>query len=416
MAVAAATRLPLLAHPPFMVFDEVFYAPDALDTLQWGAERGRAVHPPLGKLLIAGGIRIFGFTPLGWRFAALVAGVLVVGITAAVVNRLTGRPKLACLAGLLVALDGVMFTTGRLAMLDVFVALFVMAAAWFLARAWTATDSRRAARWAGVGAVAAASLGGSVKWSSLWILPVVAVVMWVIDWQRNDRGWPRRKALAATTLVLVALPPVIYLATWIPRAVGPARLTPSQFVEQQKEVAEYHLDLRPTNSNASPGATWLWLDDPSRLFVETCLPATAGQATKVCPAGMRTPHEVRIMSLANPVVWLTGLLGLAALLAGLVWRRRGHAIWVLALAATQWVPWIVNPRAAYTFYQASLIPLMVVAAGVALAPTSNRWWRRGAGAALLGSCACFVFFYPVWVGLPLSPGAYSVRMWLPGWS
>ena len=32
------------------------------------------VHPPLGKWLIALGIRIFGMNPVGWRIGAAVAG------------------------------------------------------------------------------------------------------------------------------------------------------------------------------------------------------------------------------------------------------------------------------------------------------------------------------------------------------
>lgn len=416
MVIALATRLPGLGSPPFLVFDEVFYAPDALDTLQWGAERGRAVHPPLGKLLIAAGIRVFGFTPVGWRIAALLAGVAVVGLSAAVVHRLTGRPRLACAAGLLVALDGVMFTTGRLAMLDVFVALFVMLATWCLARAWAAgPEEARVRRWAGVGAIVAASLGGSVKWSSLWILPVVAVVLCILDWRTREAGWPRRKGLAATVALVLLLPLPIYLATWIPREVGPARLTPAQFLDQQREVAEFHLKLRPSNSNASSGVTWLWLEDPTRLYLETCEPEMSGQPTRICPKHAEHLTEVRILSLANPVVWVTGLAGVLGLVGLLLRRRRGMAAWLLALTATQWVPWIINPRAAYTFYQASLIPLLVVGAAVSFAATTHRRWRRTAGVMVVAAFGCFVFFYPLWVGQPLSPAAYALRMWLPRW-
>ena len=42
MALALVTRLPLLGYPKVLVFDEVYYAPDAVDTLQWAAEHGRA--------------------------------------------------------------------------------------------------------------------------------------------------------------------------------------------------------------------------------------------------------------------------------------------------------------------------------------------------------------------------------------
>ena len=103
MALALITRLPLLGYPKVLVFDEVYYATDAVDTLQWGAEHGRAKHPPLGKWLIASGIRVFGFAPFGWRFASLIAGVIVVGLVAATVRRLTRRNDIAFAAGVLTA-------------------------------------------------------------------------------------------------------------------------------------------------------------------------------------------------------------------------------------------------------------------------------------------------------------------------
>ncbi len=127
MAIAAVVRTPGLTRPGVLVFDEQYYAPGAAEMLQWGAVHGLAKHPPLGWWLIASGIEVFGFNPLGWRIAALLAGVATVGAVSAAVRRLTGDQRLAFLAGLLCALDGVMFSLGRLAMLDVFVGLFVCA-------------------------------------------------------------------------------------------------------------------------------------------------------------------------------------------------------------------------------------------------------------------------------------------------
>ena len=96
-------------------------------------------------------------------------------------------------------------------------------------------------------------------------------------------------------------------------------------------------------------------------------------------------------------------------------RRSGLALWLLLAAATQWLPWIVNPRESYSFYQASLIPVLLVGAGV----VAGRW--RGTattvGLATVAGVAVGlgVLFYPIWTGLPLTPRAALFRLWLRGW-
>ena len=79
---ALLLRLPGLGQPRVFVFDELYYAPDAADLLRWGAEHGQPAHPQLGKWLIAAGIRVFGFDPVGWRVAAAVAGAVVCALVA----------------------------------------------------------------------------------------------------------------------------------------------------------------------------------------------------------------------------------------------------------------------------------------------------------------------------------------------
>ncbi|MGH9188262.1 MAG: phospholipid carrier-dependent glycosyltransferase, partial [Acidimicrobiales bacterium] len=125
VAATAATRLPNLGRPRVLVFDEVYYALDAADLLRRGVEQGPVVQPPLGKWLIAAGVRVAGFTPTGWRLAAVVAGCLTVLATYIAARQVVAGRGLAALAGGLVALDGIAFTTGRVALLDGFVALFL---------------------------------------------------------------------------------------------------------------------------------------------------------------------------------------------------------------------------------------------------------------------------------------------------
>jgi len=60
-----------LSTPKGLVFDEIYYVDGARDYLKHGVEvtNGAAefvVHPPVGKWLIAAGIKLFGDHEFGW--------------------------------------------------------------------------------------------------------------------------------------------------------------------------------------------------------------------------------------------------------------------------------------------------------------------------------------------------------------
>ena len=84
------------------------------------------VHPEVGKWMIALGEKAFGMDPFGWRFSAAVVGALMVLVLCRLARRLTGSTVLGCLAGLLLAFDGLHFTLSRLALLDIFLAFWLL--------------------------------------------------------------------------------------------------------------------------------------------------------------------------------------------------------------------------------------------------------------------------------------------------
>ncbi len=76
-------RLFNIASIKTFIFDEVYYVDGARDLLAYGVEVDGAspefvVHPPVGKWMIASGIKLFGDNPLGWRIATAVAGSLMI--------------------------------------------------------------------------------------------------------------------------------------------------------------------------------------------------------------------------------------------------------------------------------------------------------------------------------------------------
>ena len=66
--------------------------------------------------------------PFGWRIAAAVVGSLMVLVMCRLARRMTGSTALGLVAGLLLSLDGLEFVLSRLALLDIFLAFFILCA------------------------------------------------------------------------------------------------------------------------------------------------------------------------------------------------------------------------------------------------------------------------------------------------
>ena len=451
--VTLATRLFRLGSPRVLVFDEVYYALDAADLLERGAEVAPA-HPPLGKWLIASGVWVTGFDPIGWRIASVVAGTALVLLTYASARLLTADRRLATIAALLVAVDGIAFVTSRLALLDVFVAVFLLGIVWCLIAARTHLgDHRRIRRYRTVAAVLL-GLGMAVKWSAFWILPVMLVVFLHADLRLQPPGRPRRRAVAATLGVLALVPSVLYLASYGPWFVNADRTRvglracdehdeqPCElgvlervdvWVDHQLDLVDFHRNLEVRNRYAAPAWTWVIQREPAALLSKPCLPEMRGVPERlddgVC-GGSDTTTKARILAVANPVVWFPSVAA-AALLAWwsigppLVaafrrgaarprWRADRRAMLLAGLAASQWVPWIVAGRQGYTYYAVTLIPILVLC----LAEVLERWpaVRQWAGPAILvGSMVMFVWLYPLLTGAALDDGAAGMRLLMPSW-
>jgi dolichyl-phosphate-mannose--protein O-mannosyl transferase len=151
--LALFLRLWKLGTPHEFLFDETYYAKDAWSMLHFGYARdyldgdhvtsavlaggttdqrkstaSMSVHPEVGKWLIAAGEKAFGMDPFGWRIAAAIIGSLMILVMCRLVRRMTGSTLLGLVAGLLLSFDGMQLVLSRIALLDIFVAFFLLLA------------------------------------------------------------------------------------------------------------------------------------------------------------------------------------------------------------------------------------------------------------------------------------------------
>ncbi|WP_296192617.1 phospholipid carrier-dependent glycosyltransferase [uncultured Microbacterium sp.] len=444
--LAGAIRLIDLAHPHALVFDETYYVKDAWTLLHLGyegkwpsspdprflagetmiftGEGSFVVHPPLGKWLIALGLTAFGAdTGWGWRIATALCGTLMVLVLIFVAQRLTGSLAWGLAAGTLLALDGLGIVLSRVALLDGFLALFVLLAFWFVLidreRSRT-TLAMRIADAEGTGdtvapapawgpvlaarpwAIAAGlALGGAcaVKWSGLWVLAAFGVYLVVADALDRRRAgvtlWPAAAVLrqAPVTFVLLVVPALaVYLVSWtgwLVTAGGYDRQSDPNplvaFWNYHSAIYRFHVGLTSGHSYASPAWQWPLMLRPTAMYWKKTDEGMPG-------CTYHSGCAEAITSIANPVTWYGGMIAIIVLavlfvLAGRRLRRvdgrlrftgtpaqrsAGTALVLTALAAT-YLPWLAYPeRTIFQFYTVVMIPFVILALVIVL-----RWVAQG---------------------------------------
>src|SRR4029079_2120237 len=108
--------------------DQLINAGDTKPADLFTDEPSKVVHPEVGKWMIAFGEWVFGLNSFGWRFSSALIGTLMVLVMCRLVRRLTGSTLLGCIAGTLLALDGLVFVMSRIALLDGFLAFWLLCA------------------------------------------------------------------------------------------------------------------------------------------------------------------------------------------------------------------------------------------------------------------------------------------------
>ena len=420
LVVAAALLLaPRLAVPPNYMFDEVYhaytagqYAAGNADAYLWSTHAPREGvaymwnHPPAGVLAITASILVWGDGPIGWRFASALFGAAGISLVYVVGARMLGdRPAAALGAGLLL-LDGLYFVQSRIGMLDIFGTVFAFLALASLHAYLVAPAERAGPRlvWTGL----ALGLALATKWNAAYVsllcgLVAVGRAAGVARRALGRSADPVARAalrshLAWIPIGLALMPLVVYAASYVPFfAVGHGF---DAWIELQNQIYQYHTHLEATHTYQSTWWQWPLAMRPVWYWL-----------------GTGDEGVARIYGSHNPIlVWM--YLPAVLWLVARSWKERPALAGVVAIGFFgQWLPWALVPRIAFAYHFLPAVPwgALSLAALVAWA------WRAGpAGRAVAGVyvalvVAAFVFFYPIWVGIPLSERAFDWRLWFPTW-
>jgi dolichyl-phosphate-mannose-protein mannosyltransferase len=478
----AFLRFDRLGDPHAVLFDETYYVPDAYGILRHGVEinhvknvnallaRGDThilvgttgeyvVHPPLGKIMIAVGEWLFGLTPFGWRFAVALVGSVAILMTARIARRMTRSTLLGCIAGLLLALDGLEFVLSRTAILDIFVMFWVLAAFGMLVIDRDHTRAQLAAaasaepgdpevtggprlgfRWRLLLAGIFLGCACASKWNGVWYIFAFAalVVAWDLGARRAAGFEPRLAGVLRSDglwlpVWFVIVPAAAYIASWTgwfatsygydrsgaALNFGHPTSTLTAWLQYNRSMLNFGLGLHSPSPYASNPLGWLVLARPTAFF-SACLPK------KIC--GGVTSTEQEVLAIGTPLIWWAGCLALLVCLAWWLTRRDWRPGAVLLGVAAGWLPWIWfywhDHRTEFYFYSVVFDPFLVIAITLCLglilghARASPR--RRVTGAAITGAYLLavllnFAYLYPILAGQVIPYSSWFSRMWFSSW-
>lgn len=397
-----------LTIPSSPLFDEVHYLPAARTVLDL-SRPFNPEHPPLGKEIIALGMALFGDKPLGWRMMPVLFGTL--GLFAAM--RATWFASTRRFATIAV---GVLLTTGfplliqsRIAMLDIFMASFILIALWLCAAAVRQPET---ARWRL--ALAGIALGCSMaaKWNAVPVAALPGLAFFAVRLRTAGlhaltarRGAPvPGMTLIEAGLWLGLLPIVVYAACYWPNFFYAERsISPLGLIEWHQYMLKLQAQVVKPHTYMSVWYQWISNWRAIWYLYEVVDGAQRG-----------------VLMIGNP---LTTLIGLPAMLwcawAGL-FRKRWDALAVFALYAVAFGMWIVAPKPVQ-FYYHYFLPHCFLMAALALA--LDALWRckgRWPKGAVLGvfavTCGLFAYFWPILTAAPLADDkAFLQYTWLESW-
>ncbi|MDR2360139.1 MAG: glycosyltransferase family 39 protein [Oscillospiraceae bacterium] len=408
-------------------FDEVYHPRTAVEHLR-GITPYEITHPPLGKIIMSVGIRVFGINPLGWRVTGVIIGLLTIIPLYIFIQNLFGKTLVSASAATLYAFDFMRYVQTRLATVDTEAVFFILLMYYFMYRAIAEPDKssfKKTIAWLALSGISF-GLGAATKWIVIYG-GLGLIALWIILAVKTGKSGQssesaRRAAIAEQTMIatgrklpaiaklimfsvvfFIVVPLIIYLLSYIPYASAKygasADGTFSGFLtmvrENQKYMLRYHTGLDSTHPYSSEWWQWV-LNLRPILYYRNYLDGGA-----VSLFG----------TLASPLTAWAGLLSLVlVMLFGL--RGKGGAI-IAAGYFSQLLPWVIVPRIAFAYHYFPNIVFLILAISWVmdkLADGSRRSKLIIGGVTALG-VALFALFFPALSGLPVSESYTDWLSW-----
>lgn len=419
-------------------FDEIYHARTAyefihhLSVYEW-------THPPLGKVLMSLGIRMFGMTPFGWRIVGTLFGVFMIPIIYLFAARVLKNKWLTMLTTVLLTFDFMHFAQTRIATIDVYVTFFIMLMYYFMYKysrmSFNDTPLRKTLVPLALSGVCM-GLGIASKWTGMYAGAGLAVIFFVNLYKRykeylyaqktpngetdgikhSDVCINFKKNVTVTVLWCVLffmiIPLGIYVLSYIPYLHTAGANGLKTIIENQKSMWTYHSKtvVESTHPFSSRWYEWIIMKRPIWYY--------SGTISDTVKEG--------ISSFGNPLVWWMGIPAFFYMVYLAVKRHDKVSTFLVIAYLAQLLPWIPVERTTYIYHYFPCVPFLVLMIGYSMKCICAEEYAVSLKNGRRAKICCFVYvglvvmlfamFYPVLSGAPCNVWfAEHFLKWFNSW-
>ena len=239
-----------------MIFDEVYHGRTAYEFLH-GLNIYEDTHPPLGKILISIGIKLFGMNPFGYRIIVLIFGMLCVPVMYLLALEVTGDSRYAYLAGVLQVTEFMHYSLSRIATIDIIVAFFVLCM-FYGCFGFIKHEKKGYLVFSGV----SFAFGIATKWTAMYAAAGIALILfiWMVS---RIRAKEKNAEIVKFVLVCVGsfiiFPAFIYVISYVPFVrVYPDKNLLQHAISNSTHMLDYHKNVTASHPYQSSWYSWLF--------------------------------------------------------------------------------------------------------------------------------------------------------------
>lgn len=370
-------------------FDEFHYIPAAKEWIKLAPDNNLE-HPPLGKIIIASSIKIFGDNPLGWRATSVLAGSITILICFLTATLIFDDLIISISVALFSLFNFWIYVQSRIGMLDIFMILFLLVAIYYFFKYEALKKQKHlylmSMFW---------GLSVAIKWSAVYTYLPFFLMFLLSDLNS-------KKIINSLKMGIISLG--VYFFTYLPYVFSKGRIQFS-FVEIFTKIPFEMLHLQKLVPGNHPYSStfysWPFMTRP--IWYEYINYIKKG-------------YFQGIILLGNPIQMVVGFFCVCSLiLKNNRAKKLTQAALVLFLCS--WLMWAVVPRKLTLFYYffpaamfySFLIPMTL---NEFFSPKKTRVMLI---IITLLSIAFFIYFYPILSGSLESESNLSKWMWMNSW-
>lgn len=400
-------------------FDEIYFPRTAYEMLN-NLSIYEYTHPPLGKIILSIPIHFLGLTPFAYRLCGNIAGILIILVIYKIAKQLFKRERYALFSAIIMALDGMHFVQTRIGTVDSLLLLFCLTSFMFFLK-YLYMPKEESIKTRKIPLLLSGTFWGmaiSVKWTSAFVglgMGILYLIKTIKDREIN------LKLLLWSVLSFIIIPIAIYVASYIPIINNPnAQLyyayenkngeTVSEyitikdvgsFIKYQKAMYDYHSKLEATHPYTSKWYEWPIMKRPLWFYI-----------------GRFDNDKIgTIACMGNPAIWWLSTATAIFTLIYTIIKKDKEGLIILVMIIATWITYAFIGRIMFIYHYFITLPYMMLTIVFTISKLAK--WKSKVDYCIPALCAIFlaffIYFYPVYSGMPVRLKYIKATEWFNSW-